>query len=90
MADASEIKHAEELLQLHLMEWRDAGGHIESVTGSILRLIVARERFAEVVRAEMETRVGHAPGCQKWVAIDQAFPAFDDSMPCNCGATANR
>lgn len=50
MADPSEIKHAEELLQVRLIEWRNAGGHVESVTGAILRLIVAREKFAEAVR----------------------------------------
>lgn len=50
MADPSEIQHTEELLRYHLMEWRDAGGSVESVSGAILRLIVARERFAEAVR----------------------------------------
>jgi hypothetical protein len=59
MSDPSDIKYAEQLLMRSLMEWRDAGGSVESVTGSILRLIVAREAFATMVRAEKETRCEH-------------------------------
>jgi hypothetical protein len=71
MADASEIRHAEELLRHFLIEWRDAGGSVESVTGAILRLIVARERFAAaggwaLAAPPQETRTGPAcPVCGK-------------------------
>ena len=47
MTDASDITAAEGQLMLALMEWKDAGGSVETVVDCIARLIVARERFAQ-------------------------------------------
>lgn len=86
MPDPSEIQYAEELLRHHLMEWRDAGGHIESVSGAILGLIVARERFAAMVKADPETccdgpaKLGpgwHSPHCKN--AVLNKGPALETS-----------
>ena len=62
MADPINIKYAEELLQRALLEWRDAGGPVEIVTGSILRLIVAREEFAAMVAREKGTLTQDSTG----------------------------
>lgn len=83
MADPSDIKYAEQLLMRNLMEWRDAGGSVESVTGAILRLIVAREAFATMVRAEKET--GTAPKvCPHGYSLDELSTGASICRGC-CG-----
>ena len=46
MNDASEINAAEGQLITALERWKDECGSVVTVTDCILRLIVARERFA--------------------------------------------
>lgn len=83
MSDASEIKHAKELLRMHLTEWRDAGGHVESVTTAILRLIVARERFSNSLPHETQSRCpdGLHTG-EQCMSVAHETEATLDTKPC--------